>query len=692
MESNHLINESSPYLLQHAHNPVDWYPWGEKAFARAKSEDKAILLSVGYATCHWCHVMAHESFEDPATAALMNHHFINIKLDREERPDIDSIYMNALQAMRGAGGWPMTIVMTPEGVPFFAGTYFPKEARYGQPAFTTVLQSLAKAWQNDRATIVQSAQVLHQQLKDMMEAGFRPHEDEPQQAWLEQALKQLEQHFDSQNGGFGDAPKFPPHGILKFLLTQEKNYSSMAHYSLERMAQGGIYDQLGGGFCRYSVDRYWRVPHFEKMLYDNAQLLSQYSRAYQQQAKPRYREVVAETVAWLNREMRHDEGGFFCALDADSDGVEGKFYRWQDEELDELLGEADAKLIKAYFEVTMMGNFEGYNVLNTPHSKGEVAQRFGMTPQNLERKLVYAKQVLFEARATREKPARDDKILCSWNGLLLQGLAEAGRIFQREDWLSEASELAAFMQKTFYREGRLYHVYTPTGELKVLGLLEDYAYSIIGLVSLYQSSYESRWLLWALELAEQMITFFYDSEAGNFYSTPHDGETLIVRPKDFFDQALPSDNAAAAEALLYLARYTGNSTWDAMAKSCIQSIREVLPRSPLAFGEMLHVLDFWLTAPKEVLLLVKEREMARAYLQLLHKDAHPHTISAVLTPEDVLGEQISFAQQISFARGRSHDAEHDVTVYVCQNGVCQLPVYTLEDFATQLRQLAIANA
>lgn len=503
---NRLADETSPYLLQHADNPVDWFPWGDEAFASAREQDKPVLLSVGYSACHWCHVMAHESFENPEIAALMNEHFVCVKVDREERPDVDAVYMSAVQALTGAGGWPMTVALTPAGKPFFGGTYYPPEDRLGHPGFRHVLSALVSAWQTRRAEVDASAETLTNQLAD---TALPVAEGEPDPALAEAALETLSATFDAVHGGFGGAPKFPPHTGLAFLLSRpEPGALTMATHTLDKLAEGGIYDQLGGGFSRYSVDHRWLVPHFEKMLYDNAQLVSRYAGAYARTQNPLYQRVIEATLGFLERELRDPEGGFYSALDADSEGEEGKYYVWREAELGALLSD-DAELVKARYGVTSAGNFEGHSILFVAEPVGALAKRFSLSENEVEGRLERARQTLLEARQKRVRPGLDDKILCSWNGLTLSAYADAGRVLGREDYLGTARQTARFMKRVFYVKGRLQHTYK-AGRAKVEGLLEDYVYFAQGLVALYEATLESEWLLLALELAETVVSEFHD--------------------------------------------------------------------------------------------------------------------------------------------------------------------------------------
>ncbi|MBS3933921.1 MAG: thioredoxin domain-containing protein [Truepera sp.] len=672
--NNRLSYETSPYLLQHAHNPVDWYPWGEEAFDKARREDKPILLSVGYSACHWCHVMAHESFEDPETAALLNRTFVNVKVDREERPDVDAIYMSAVQAMTGQGGWPMTVVMTPDGKPFFGGTYFPPEDRFGRPSFKRVIVSLEAAWQHRRAEVIESAESLTQYLSRL--SNLPGAQGELNKAVLDEALTALTKSFDSRYGGFGGAPKFPPHSVLRFLLRQGGEGRQMALYTLEQLASGGIYDHLGGGFARYSVDERWLVPHFEKMLYDNAQLIQRYSEAYQLTGKPRYKQVVEETIDWVRREMLEPSGGCYSALDADSEGEEGKFYLWDEVEFEGLLGE-DARLAKAYYGVSTMGNFEGRNILHLPHSQETVAERFGLSLEALDHKLAQIKRTLFEAREQRIRPGLDDKLLSSWNGLMLAALADAGRIFKHQDYLGLAVANAEFIRRELYRDGRLRHTFT-SGQAKIAGLLEDYAYYGLGLLALYRATFDRQWLLLALELAETIIRRFRDPEGG-FFSTAADAEPLLIRPKNYFDSPNPSENAAAAELLLKLARYTGNAAWEALATAAIKPLLEAVGRQPSGFGALLCVMQELLEPPREIAIVGdRESEDTQALLAVLEAQPLPQVAIALIEgPGDPLVARFPFLQGKERLGGKA-------TAYVCQGGACRLPVTTPEALSAQL--------
>ena len=676
--ANRLAHETSPYLRQHADNPVDWFPWGAEAFAKAEREDKPVLLSVGYAACHWCHVMEHESFENPATAELMNRHFVNVKVDREERPDVDAIYMSALQAMTGHGGWPMTVVLTPDGKPFFAGTYYPPADRMGHPSFERVLRAVIEAWRERREAVVESAERVSDHLQTVSEPAASSRQVTPE--LIERAVEALSRTFDDRHGGFGEAPKFPPHTALRFLLRESGEHArQMALKTLSRMARGGIFDQIGGGFARYSVDEKWLVPHFEKMLYDNAHLIQRYSEAFRISGDAKCADIVDATVSWAKREMLDPAGGFYSALDADSDGEEGQYYVWTASEFDELLQE-DAPLARAYYGVTTAGNFEGRNVLHRPNEAYELAARFGTSEPELERKMRVIDQVLFRARQKRTPPALDDKVLTSWNGLMIGALADAGRILDRPDFTALASRTAGFLVDTVLADGRLRHVYH-SGTAKIDGLLEDYAYLGLGLVSLYRATFDSRWLLIALTLAEKVTEHFVDPESVGFYSTADDAEELIVRPKSFVDSPNPSENAAAAELLLVLGRYAGRTDWQESAETLISSFADGAQQHPNALASMLCVAQTALEPSLEVAIFGDANDLAaHAMIEAAFRYGPKDPVIAfVEDPGDPLVARAPFLQ------GRDRQ-DGKPTAFVCRSGACDLPVTTPDALAEQLQR------
>jgi len=593
---NRLAHETSPYLLQHAGNPVDWYPWGDEALACAQATDRPILLSIGYAACHWCHVMAHESFEDPATAALMNERFVNIKVDREERPDLDSIYMQAVQAMTGHGGWPMTVFLTPAGEPFFGGTYFPPDDRRGLPSFRRVLTAVADGFETRRDRVAESAAAVRR-IYDAPAAASAA-ADGMSAAALDAAFSGIAARYDSRNGGLDGAPKFPPTMLLDFLLrhwarTGKEQALHMAHDTFLHMAGGGIYDQIGGGFARYSVDAEWRVPHFEKMLYDNALLIRLGAHLWQATHDDAVRRVTEDTIAWLGREMTSPEGGFHSSLDADSEGEEGRFYVWTGQELDGLLG-ADASIARMAWGVTDPGPFEGRNVLRVAASADEVAARRGISPALARAALVRARTTLLAARGRRVRPGRDDKILASWNALAARALLDAGHAFSSPATTSLGMRNATFLRGSMMRDGRVMRSYKD-GVTRIPGFLEDQAATGLALLAAFEQSLYSQWLLDAMDVGRVMVEQFRDPGTGLFHDTARSAEPLITRPRDVTDNAIPSGTSLAVELLLRLADYTGDEETRAHATTVLGSLADAVQRFPTAFGHLLGDAEYALT-------------------------------------------------------------------------------------------------
>jgi hypothetical protein len=590
---NALAQETSPYLRQHAENPVDWLPWGPVALARAHAENKPLIVSIGYSACHWCHVMERESFEDPTTARLMNECFVCVKVDREERPDIDALYMEAVQGMTGHGGWPLNVFLTPEQLPFYGGTYFPPDPRHGMPAWTQVLQAIAESWEQNREEIRAGGERLRERLGGG--ALLTPSSEPLQESALDRAVAELARSFDHRHGGFGGAPKFPQAPVLELLLARGERAMSLS--TLRAMAGGGIHDQIGGGFARYSIDATWTVPHFEKMLYDNALLARAYLHGWQASQDERLLEVCKDTLDWTLREMRDPEGGFYSALDADSEGVEGRFYLWTIAELSELLGE-DAGAAVVWLGVTEQGNFEdrseigqhhpqpGLNVL-TDHGGGRV-------PDHETRERIRAR--LLEAREQRERPALDDKRLTSWNALMICALADAGAALAEPRYLDAAVACAEFLQRELRDDrGCLLRTYNHR-QAKIAAYLEDHAFLLEALIALFEATCEERWFHQATALADEIIARFADPERGGFFSTASDGETLIIRRKDLEDSPIPSGSSSAALGLLRLAQLTGNNEYESHALGALGLIAEIAPRHPTAFGHMLQALH-WHLAP-----------------------------------------------------------------------------------------------
>lgn len=682
--SNRLVDETSPYLLQHAHNPVDWYPWGEEALARAQAENKPILLSIGYSACHWCHVMAHESFEDPDTAAIMNRAFINIKVDREERPDLDAIYMDAVQAMTGSGGWPMTMFLTPDGVPFYAGTYFPPTPRYGMPGFRQLLQSLASAYQQRPDDIQRSADQIRQMLRQA--ELLQPASETLSPQVLDRAYQELAARFDARYAGFGQAPKFPPAMALEFLLryharTGQPHALEMAEQTLSQMARGGIYDQIGGGFHRYATDERWLVPHFEKMLYDNAQLARIYALAFQVTGKPLYRQITEETLDYALREMTGAEGGFYSAQDADSEGEEGKFFLWTQAEVRELLGPDDAALFSRYYDVTARGNFEMKNILHVELPLEIVASQARVEPAHLAATLARGRTALFAARQQRVAPGLDDKVLTSWNGLMLTAFADAARILGRDDYRQVAVAAANFLLSRLRdpHSGRLLRTYKD-GRAKLNAYLEDHAMLAEGLLALYQATFELRWLQEAQALADLMLAHFWDADKGGFFSTSDDHEALIARPKEVVDNAMPSANASAASVLLTLGKLLGDETYERHAVAILQLLHDGMMRAPGAFSRLLCVLDFHLAPPREIAIIgAATAPDSQALLNEVWRHYRPNTLLAVAPVEDKTSRAL-----IPLLAGRDQ-INGEATAYVCENYTCKLPVTTVNALRQQMR-------
>jgi uncharacterized protein len=618
---NRLAQETSPYLLQHAENPVDWYPWGEEAFERARAEDKPILLSVGYAACHWCHVMEHESFENEATAALMNEHFVSIKVDREERPDVDSIYMDAVVAFnRGHGGWPMTVFLTPDGEPFFGGTYYPPEPRHGMPSFPQVLQAMADVYRDQRDAVAQQADSIVAALRES--AQVPPSSEPLSDALVADAVRVLRGLYDERWGGFGHAPKFPPASTLEFLI--RRGARDMVDGTLDRMAAGGMYDLVGGGFHRYSVDEQWLVPHFEKMLYDNALLIPVYLHGGRER-------VVRETVEYCLRELRLDGGGFASAQDADTDGIEGLTYTWTPTELVDAIG-------------------PGRDALLQPFEHGRYVIRGALTDDERAR--------LFEIREQRPKPLRDDKAIAGWNGLMLAALAEAGRRLRRDDWIRAAVELAEFVLGPLSDGERLRRTWRD-GIAKGTGYLEDYANVAHGLYELHVATGDLRWLRESRRLALLAVDLFADDAQGGFFLAPADGETLVARQKDLDDNPTPSGNSMLAFVLLRLARIWGDDELERRAAGVLRLVRDVIPRAPSAFGWALCALDLYLAPPRELAIIGSPQD---AVAQRALAEYDPNAVVA-FGPDD----------GIPLLAGKTR-VDGKPALYVCERFACQAPV------------------
>ena len=694
---NRLAAETSPYLVQHANNPVDWYPWGEEAFERAKQEDKPVLLSIGYSACHWCHVMAHESFENPEIARIMNDNFVNIKVDREERPDVDAIYMDAVVAMRNHGGWPLTVFLTPDGKPFYGGTYFPPVDRYNMPGFKRVLLSVADVYRTQRDDLLRQADRMAAYLKDKNNAG--PEETDLTPQMFDYAFEQLDRQFDEENGGFGGAPKFPPSMALEFLLryyhfTENPRALLIVERTLQQMAHGGIYDHLGSGFHRYSVDAVWLVPHFEKMLYDNALLSRIYLHTYLVTKNDFYKQIAEGVLDYVAREMTDMDGGFYSAQDADSEGEEGKFYVWTPDEITRLLGAEDARIFMRYFDVTPEGNFEHTNILNVQHPVAGVAHSLGISLERVEQVIERGRKILFEAREKRIKPGRDEKILTAWNGLMLRSFSEAARILKRDDYRKIAIRNAEFVltnlretvppsqgEEATAARMRLLRTFkhTPSGNVaKLNGYLEDYADYAAGLLALYEATFDTRWFLAARELTDVIQNQFPDDTNGGFFDTASNHEELVTRPKDLYDNAMPSGNSMAALVLLKMSDYIGDPGYAERAVRLLRMLGGAMIQVPTAFGNALCAAGFYVRGAKEIALVGRQEDPGvQAMVNALSERYFPNTIVALSEPgagDDKLIPLLADRPQVN----------NQPTAYVCQNFVCQAPVTTADDLLKQL--------
>jgi hypothetical protein len=682
--TNRLGDETSPYLLQHAHNPVDWYPWGPEALKRSRDENKPILLSIGYSACHWCHVMEHESFENEAIAKLMNDNFVCIKVDREERPDLDSIYMNAVQMMTGHGGWPMTVFLTPDLKPFYGGTYYPPVDRQGMPGFPRVLLAIAESYANRREDVVSSAEAITAELRKTNR--MRAVNEMLTTEVLNEAFSSMATNFDRLNGGFGAAPKFPPSMNLMFLLRHHKRTNSvdaleMAELTLEKMARGGMYDHLGGAFARYSVDAHWLVPHFEKMLYDNALLSRAYLYAYQVTRRPLYRQTAEEIFEYLIRDMTDREGGFYSSEDADSEGEEGRFYVWTKEEILEILGDEEGKLFCEYFGVTTGGNFEhGKSILNVPRSMESFAEERGYELSELSKSINSGRKRLFYVREKRVRPGRDDKILTAWNALMLTSLAEAANILGRDDYREVAVRNADFILKSLMRDGRLLRTYKD-GRAKLNAYLDDYAYTIEALLAVYEATFEIKYFEEARRLADTMIEQFWDQGEAGFFFTSADHEQLITRTKDFFDNATPSGNSVAALALLKLALLTQENDYQRCAVNILRMSHQAMARFSSGFGYMLCALDFYLSEPKEIAIAGdSDSHEVRLFIEEIYSRYLPNKVLALAEPDDPEAGVI-----VKLLAGR-RAIDGKPTAYVCRLYTCLAPATTPQELAERLAE------
>jgi uncharacterized protein YyaL (SSP411 family) len=675
--SNRLLHETSPYLRQHAHNPVDWYAWGPEALAAARTQDRPIFLSIGYSACHWCHVMERESFEDPKIGQLLNDHFVSIKVDREERPDLDQIYMTAVQLLTRQGGWPMSMFLTPDLKPFYGGTYFPPTQNYGRPSFTQVLNAIIDAWANRRQAIAEAADELTGNLQRVLQVESSP--GELNDGLLCKAASQLGQRFDPIHGGFGGAPKFPHPMDLRLLLRVWKRFGDenalpMATKTLEAMALGGMYDHLGGGFHRYSTDERWLAPHFEKMLYDNALLPPAYLEAFQATGQPFFRDVVDDTLAYVLREMTSPEGAFYSTQDADSEGEEGKFFVWTLGEVETVLGPDEAKQFAAVYDVTEEGNWEGHNILHRSRGWDVEAKLQGLPEAELRQRMAATRQKLFAARSRRIAPQRDEKILTAWNGLMISAFAQAHKVLANAEYLRAAVAAGTFLlERMRTPAGLLLRTCGAGGAPKLNGCLEDYAYTIEGFVHLYEASLEPRWIEAAVALAEAMIGEFWDGAGGGFFFTGKGHETLIARTKDPHDSSTPSANATAATALLRLAKLTENQSLADKAVETMEAFRGLLESSPSVAGQMLLALDFHLGPGREIAVVGElDNPEVQRVLQSLHAAFRPWDVVAACGPADLA----KAAETVGLLRDKK--ALGAVTTYICRDFACEAPLIGAE--------------
>ena len=678
--TNRLSRESSPYLLQHAHNPVDWYPWGDEAFQKAKHENKPILLSIGYSACHWCHVMEHESFENEKIASLMNELFVSIKVDREERPDLDEIYMNAVQMLTGRGGWPMTIFLTPDRKPFYGGTYFPPEDRQGMPGFPRILAGVSQAYRERPEDVEKSVSQILAALQRMSES------QETSKSFaasiISEGAEKVARAYDNDNGGLGQAPKFPNAGVYELFLRHYSNsknerFLEMVVQTLTKMAHGGIYDHLGGGFHRYSVDAKWLVPHFEKMLYDNAQLVRIYAHAYTITRDPLLKSVVDETVSYLLREMLHPQGGFYSTQDADSEGEEGKFFVWTADEISGLIGEADGEIFCRMYDVGEPGNFDGKSILHPILSVDQASKFFRKETAEIAALVGRAKPRLFAEREKRIKPFRDEKIITAWNGLMLSGLAEAIKVSGNAAAIDAAKRTVDFLSTHMFHNGLLLHTYKD-GAAKLFGYLDDYAFLAIGLLDLYEALFDRVHLKWAVELSEIMLREFWDERDGGFFFTGKSHEQLISRAKPIFDASIPSGNAMATQLLLRLYHLTGNENYRTKAEKVLRSYYDAMESQPFGFAHMICAMDSLLQGVKEIVIVGNPGDDGvQEMITEINSTYLPNKVLQLATPDTPLAEISPLLQGKTQVDGKP-------TAYVCQNFTCSAPVTSARELKALL--------
>ncbi|MEE8605703.1 MAG: thioredoxin domain-containing protein [Candidatus Aminicenantaceae bacterium] len=695
--TNKLINETSPYLLLHAHNPVYWYPWGEEALAKAKKENKPIFLSIGYAACHWCHVMERESFENEEIAKILNKHFISIKVDREERPDLDDIYMTAVVAISGSGGWPMTVFLTPDLKPFYGGTYFPPEDKWGRVGFKNLILRLNDFWQNDqsRAKLHQDAETLGQIIEQRTSISLQVDEDaQLNRALLANAARKLEKTFDDKWGGFSSAPKFPPSNAVMFLLRDyfhagNKLSLEMATFTLDKMFEGGMYDHLAGGFHRYSVDHEWLVPHFEKMLYDNAQLAVVYIEAFQVTGNKKYARIAKEIFDYEMTYMTDTSGGIYSTEDADSQGKEGIFYLWKRDELDGILGRKEAEILSRYYNVKKLGNFSShedyhkrFNILHIRKDAATVAKELDMTESQLENTLSSIKKKLLDVRDKRVRPGLDDKTITSWNALMISAFARGYQVFADERYLNAAERAAAFiMNKMRTKDGKLLRTYR-AGKSKFYAYLEDYAYAVQSFIDLYEAGFDEHWLFAAEELTEEMIAQFWDEKSSSLFNTGQYQKNLIVRTKSLNDDAIPSPVGVAIDSLLRLGKLLDREEYFKKARRLLKTTHPYMEKSPQGYLTLLINVDSLIYSPKEIAIVGRmDSEDTKTLLKAIHSRFIPNRVIALLDPTST--DAAELAKKIPLLSGREL-VDGKATAYVCENFTCQLPVTSPEELIKQL--------
>ena len=666
--ANRLIHETSPYLLQHAHNPVDWYPWSEEAFSRARAENKPVLLSVGYSACHWCHVMERESFENPGIARVMNENFVSVKVDREERPDVDDVYMKAVQMLTGRGGWPMTVFLTPDGKPFYGGTYFPPIDRHGMPGFPRVLEAVARAWRERPDDVARSVDQLFAGLARMEEN--RPTERALDPALPRRAAEALLRHVDLDQGGLGGAPKFPHTSAFQLFLRQYRATANpplleAVRLTCERMAKGGMYDQIGGGFHRYTVDAQWRVPHFEKMLYDNAQLPRLYLEAFQVTGDRWLRAIAEETLDYVLRDLRHPEGGFYSATDADSEGEEGKYFIWTRADVARVVEPRDLELVCRYWDISDDGNFEGRNIPHVTLSGEEVARLFGRSPEEAAHAIGEARRRLLSARAGRVPPLRDEKILASWNGLMIGTLAEAGRVFGARRFVDAAVAGATFIWDRMRSGGRLLHGWAG-GRAKGDAYLDDHAFVASALLDLYEATGERMHLARARDLVAALEARFHDDEAGAYFFTAHDGERLIARTKSGADGSLPAGNSVAAHVLLRLHHLTGEPSYRERAEEILRLYHDEAAANPFAYASYVQALELYTEGPTEVVVIGRQGAT--------DADALWAVVALTYLPHRVLVRAEAGEKDVPVPARERRPLDGRATAYVCRHFACSSPV------------------